>query len=163
MGLSIAVEDEFSLSTHAQPSRWFSYLLIGMTFFLVVALLVSPTWEIFFALILCGGFGVYGLWSDRELSCTMNKQTGLITYQKGGVLGTQYDTKAAQYRISEVIAVEMVRYAERGRDVFQIRLAMNTGKPMHISAANLSFSECQEAGKSLQQFLGPNKPLLAVD
>lgn len=100
---------------------------------------------------------------ERELWCVINRKTGVIAYKKGGIFGSKYDIKKAQYKVTEIIALEMERYARRGRDAFQIRLALMGNRTLPLSSANLGFYECQSFASEIHQFIGVDISLRAID
>lgn len=106
---------------------------------------------------------IVSILQERELLCVLNRKTGVIAYKKSGILGSKYDIKNAEYNFTEIIALETKRYARRGRDVFQIRLALMGNRTLPLSSANLGFYECQSFANEIHQFIGIDISLRAID
>jgi len=129
----------------------------------ILALLFSgPASLIVFPLILLA-IGVNGLFTQRELSCVLNKATGVGMLKQSGLLGSQLAAEAMEFKTSDIVALEMKRHVARYADKFQIRLALCTGRRLNLSARNLSFSECQIFAEQIQRFLGPEIQSKAVN
>lgn len=111
----------------------------------------------------CAGLGTYGVLFVRDRSFILNKATGKISYEEGGILGSNSNRQEAEYSLQDVRAVEMKRHVRRWGDQFQIRLALGSENYVNLSSANLSFSACQDYATQIQQFLGADVPLKAVD
>jgi hypothetical protein len=105
-------------------------------------------------------FSIVFTFKDRKIWCAIDRETGIINYKKHGVLNSKYDTQNAQYHLTDIIALEMERYAIRGRDLFQIRLVLD-GCTLPLSFI-INFYECQSCASQIQQFFG-DLPLNVID
>jgi hypothetical protein len=160
MKLKIDRDGQSALSIHYRPNHSLSFLFLGAS--VVVALLFAKSSALFIALI-CFALGLFRIFSEREISCIINRITGIISYKRGGILGSSFDAQEAQFTFPEINALEMKRRVARGGDLFQIRLALSADYQLNLSSDNLSFSECQELAEEIRQFIGIETPLRAVD
>jgi len=163
MRFSIEREGESALSTHYQPNYVPSILLMAISLVVGVIFLVEPSLSLCLLTLILFSISIYGVSSERELSCLINTSTGILSYKRGGILGSQHDAQNTQYNISELKTIEMKRHMGRGRDTFQIRLVLSANHQLNLSPANLNFPECQNLANQIHQFIGPEKPLIAVD
>jgi hypothetical protein len=107
--------------------------------------------------------GIIMILRERDLRCFVNRKTGIITHIKGGILGSQYDIQNVQCRVTEIVALEMVRYVSRGGDTFQIRFALVGNRTLPLSSAYLNFHLCQSSVSEIHQFIGVDIPLKTID
>ncbi|MBD2258754.1 hypothetical protein [Pseudanabaena sp. FACHB-2040] len=165
MTLEVERRGNSILLIHYSPHYSLIILMLG-------ALLVFTVFCLFRGVILSlAGIGIVVFFScfvvllfqERELWCVINRKTGMILYKKCGIFGSQYDIKNAQYNIREITALEIERYAGRGRDAFQIRLALRGNLILPLSSANLDFYECQSFSSEIHRFIGIDIPLRAID
>jgi len=165
MTLEIEHQNNSILLVHYSPDYsgsifCFSLLLVFTVFCLfkgTILSLVGLIIVIFFIVLIVITF------RERELWCVVNKKTGAIAYTKGGILGSQYGTQSVQYHVTEIIALEMARYANRGQDTFQIRLTLVGNFTLPLSSTHLDFRLCQSVVNEIHQFIGVDTPLRAID
>jgi hypothetical protein len=108
---------------------------------------------------------ILGIIHHREITCTINENTGLLVYQCGGLLGSNFDQKITVHPISDIIAVKTQRYIRRFGDTFRIYLVIGEEKrlELEISRIDLNFKECLDLSVQIQQFLGSDVQLIAQD
>jgi hypothetical protein len=165
MPLSIKRKDSSILLVHESQNYsvvQFSFWLLLASALLCVLAGIFLTLIGFLITILLIGLSVF-IWQKRELWCMINRATGEISYKKGGVLSSKYDSWRMRYSITEVIAIVMKRHRSRGFDTFQICLFLVGDLTLPLSSAALSFAECQSFANEIHQFIGVDKPLTAVD
>src|SRR5262245_45460689 len=122
MKLTIDHDGQSTLSIHYRPNHIWSYIFLGVS--VVIALLFAESSGRFVSLIFIA-IGLFLIFSEREISCTINRTTGIISYKRGGILGSSIDAQESQFTLPEINAVEMKRRVMEGRDLFQIRLALS--------------------------------------
>jgi len=105
----------------------------------------------------------YKLFTKRELTCLINKQTNNIFYKTHGLLGFKIYESDANYEFSDVTHLELKRLVHRWGDRFQLRLGVKGGKRINLSGELLDFSEAAQYAEQIHQFLGREIPLKAVD
>jgi hypothetical protein len=165
MTLEIEHKSNFVLLIHYSPNYssslfGFGLLLVFTVFCLLKGIILSLVGIIIVIFFI---WFIAIIFQERELWCVINRKTGVIAYTKCGILGSQYDIQKAQYDVTEIIALEMERYARRGRDAFQIRLALMGNRTLPLSSANLGFYECQSFASEIHQFIGVEISLRAID
>lgn len=106
---------------------------------------------------------IYSLFQQRELLCVINKRTGLVSYQRGGIFDSHLGRQETEFLASAITAVQMKRYTMRYKDLFQIRLAVSPRQQLALSGTNLSFSECQRYAQEMQRLIGTDLRVVAID
>lgn len=123
--------------------------------------------DILFGVVMMGVIAiptVFVVWKTRKIRCIINREAGVFSYTKYGILGSRYDIQSMQYNVTEIVALEMKRYVRREwGDKFQIRLALRGNRKLPLSSANLNFSKCQSCASEIHQFLGVDIALRAID
>ena len=110
------------------------------------------------------GMTSYFALTQHELLCVVNKNLGTISHKHGGILGTSFGEHKTQHLTSEIEGLELIRYARRGRDTYQIRLALGPqGKGLSLSDSNLTLSECRAFAEQIRRELKIEAPLKAVN
>lgn len=165
MTLEIERQSDSILLIHYSPEYSGSIFGCGLLLVLIVFCLLIGAILSLVGLFLVISFIVLIVttFRERELRCVFNRKTGAIAYTKGGILGSQYDTQNVQYRVTEIVALEMARYVSRRQDTFQIRLALMGNRTLPLSSAYLDFHLCQSFAGEIHQFIGVDIPLRAID
>lgn len=151
------------LQQNTDYSLGVAFLVLALVFALMAPFSEAP---LFLLVIFLGGSAVASLvffFNERELTCTLDKGTGMIVYQRGGAFGTHYNRQEAQYAWQDIQALAIKQYIQRSDDLFQLRLILQSGQQLNLSAARLKFSEAQSLAQQIQQFMGSEIPLQSVD
>jgi hypothetical protein len=160
MTLKIHNDNDLTLTVSQGADYKLSLLiLIGIA---IVCLLIKFEATVFIGIV-CFAAVIFLLYTERELSCTLDQNSETILYKRGGILNTQFDFQEGQYSFSDIQALEIKRHASRGLDLFQIRLALCRKQYVNLSSANLDFEECQSFANEIHQFLGSQVPLRGVN
>jgi hypothetical protein len=165
MTLEIKRKSNSILLIHYSPEYSSSIFGLGLLLVFTVFCLIKGSILSLFGIIIV----ILFIWliviivRERELWCVINRKTGVIAYKKGGILGAKYNIQNAQYNVTEIIALEVERYATHRRDTFQIRLALTGNRTLPLSSANLDFYEYQSCANDIHQFIGIDISLRVID
>lgn len=155
-------KSESVLFIHEKAEQSLNIILVIVSSVIVVVGLIAKSAE---ALYFLAGtiIGIIGLLTTRDISCTFDKSTGILLYKLGGLLRSGTDAVEEEHPLSGIQAIQMKRHIGRGRDRFQVRLDFGSEGHLNLSSNNLGFGECQSLANQIQQFLGADVPVKAVD
>ncbi len=165
MTLEIKRQSPSILLIHYSPEHSGNIVVLGLLLafavFCLLAGVILSMIGLFIAISFIGGIII--ILRERDMRCFVNRKTGIITHTKGGILGSQYDAQNVQCRVTEIVALEIVRYVSRGGDTFHIRFALMDNRTLPLSSAYLNFHLCQSSASEIHQFIGIDIPLKTID
>jgi hypothetical protein len=156
MPISLYSKSPNRLDLEYTPNQLVSVLipiLVGMI--AIFALLVSRNFGGFAVGIGLGIFAVYTLVNAQGITCSFDKNQQTFSYQRG--------KSETTFELGEIYAIETRRHASRHLDYFSISCVLKNAQQVMITGADLGFSDCQSYSRQIQEFLGPDIPVLAVD
>lgn len=152
------------LTIEEKSNAFFPLILCGIV--LIIGVPISYTAEqtgVQFILLFAFGAGVIGIFLIRSIRCVMDKNTGKILFDRGGIMDTAIDAVHTEYAINAVSKVEIKRFVSRGRDGFECRVVFENNERIRISQSGIGLSKCEHLARTVREFLELERPVAFVD
>jgi hypothetical protein len=149
---SIALDNWYTLSMKYYPDYFLPVFGAFIAILFSAVFIYFQTYLLIYPVAFLA-FIIYHIVVKREISCTINKQNGLIFHTQGGLLGTDFNRKETRCNVSEIKQIIMQRHVRREEDKFQVQLQLEFDKRLAVSGNDLSFVECQNSAEKIRDFL----------
>jgi hypothetical protein len=161
MALTLTIKNEHELHTVAKPNYRENLSAFMPAFFF-------PLWILFVSKNVSIPFFLYGIYvclvKPRERQCVVDLEKQTIYCCQNGILNSPIDKIEKTLDRAEISSISMVRAFRQNRGTYcAIELVVkNHSQAVTIINSDLSFRDCQFFCCQIQEFLGPEIPIVAV-
>jgi len=101
--------------------------------------------------------GVYYLYRNRSITCELDRETGTLTWLRGGFFDTGRGVSCLTAPLSSLDRVHVQCQAARSADHFQIFLILADGSRLPLAPSDLDFGKTMRAAEEVNTFLGAGR------
>jgi hypothetical protein len=162
MPLSLTIQNEHELHIAAKPDYRSKILNFGPAVFGPLAiLLLSGKFVFMFLVVPAIFFATYYIAvQPRERRCVINLKKRIVHFEKNGILNSSID-QFEETLNTEVASIQMMRRIEQSGTWCSIGLLLkHRSQVITISDNDLSFRDCHLFSIQIQEFLGPEIPIV---
>ena len=108
-------------------------------------------------------FLVHFLYTNRAITCLVDKKLEQIHYFREGILGSHWNEQNIVCNLSEVKHFKIRKYMRRHGYTFKIMLLLENGRELPLSSGDLGISECRRFITKFCKFLQREIPVKGIE